>query len=433
MKIAFATLGCKVNQYETQALKGLFAKLNFDLVDCSNFADVYVLNSCTVTARSDAKLRQMCFRFKRINPAAILMLAGCFAQALVGKNNIDFLNNFDVVVGNFNKFDLPKFLEEFLVHRKKIIAITKQKNTNLFSNFMIEKFRHNFRAFVKIEDGCNRGCSYCVIPRARGFVKSKPLEILKFEVEKLASNDYREIVLVGINLSSYGFDFENKFNLVDAVEVVSEVKNIERVRLSSLEPDLLTEEDIIRLSKNEKFCPNFHLALQSGSDSVLKRMGRKYGTVFYLNLVEKICEKFKNPSFTTDVMVGFPQETEKEFLQTLNFIERIGFLRVHIFPYSKRPGTVAAMLPGQIAPHEKKLRAFKAKQIAYCVSLKFLQKQIGNVLQVLFESVQKQGIFIGHSKNYCLVKVKSSVDLIGEIKFVKINYLEGSFCVGKIV
>lgn len=436
MKIAFFTLGCKVNQYETKVLEDLFVDQNFQLVDCFCFADIYILNSCTVTANTDSKIKSIALRFKKINSSAILVLTGCFVQAF-GANSVaesSLFSLFDVVVGNSNKFELPVFVKEFLLHRKKIVAFKKYDKLNRFPNFTISKFKHRFRAFLKIEDGCNRACSYCAIPRARGSVRSKPLEVLKFEVNQLVKNGYCEIVLVGINLSSYGYDFEgSEVRLVDAVRVVSSFEKVKRIRLGSLEPDLLSEADLICLSKIEKFCPNFHLALQSGSDSVLKRMHRKYDTEQYLKLIDLIFKFFKNPSITTDIMVGFPQETDFEFLESVSFVSKVGFLRVHIFPYSRRPKTLAALMDGQLTEAEKKIRVHKMKEVVTEETRKFLISQIGKVLEVLFEKKEGFDVFVGHSKNYCVVKVKSSVNLCGIIKNIKIEEVFENFCFGIVL
>lgn len=431
MKIAFFTLGCKVNQYETQLLVDLFADSGYEIVSCFNFADIYVINSCTVTANSDVKIRRLVSRFKRINSAAVLVLVGCFAQAFI--NDFERFCGFDVVAGNSSKFNLPKLLNEFFESGKQVVLIEPHDRDRPFPKITIGKFFHEFRAFVKIEDGCNRSCSYCIIPRARGYVKSKPLEVLKLEVEKLSSNFYSEIVLVGINVSSYGFDLENGVRLIDAVDVASGVEKIKRIRLGSLEPDLLSESDVLRLAENKKFCPNFHLALQSGSDSVLKRMGRRYSIENYKNLVDLIFRVFENPSITTDVMVGFPQETESEFFQTLKFIEEIGFLKVHIFPYSARPKTIAAKMSGQIKENEKKIRVNEAKKSAALASRKFLESQIGKILNVLFEKGEGNGVFVGHAKNYVLVRVKSCVNLSGRTEMVKIERVFEGYCFGVVL
>ncbi len=431
MKISFITLGCKVNQYETELLKNMFLNLNFEIVDFLDKPDIYIINSCTVTSNSDFKIRSWVSKCEKINPQSIKVLVGCFAQAF--PNKFDFFKCFDVVIGNVNKFELPQILKQFLINRKPIVLIKNNLKNSKFSNLTISKFQHHSRAFVKIEDGCNRACTYCVITKARGFVKSKPLKILKQEVEQLANNFYNEIVLVGISVSSYGIDFNCNINWVDAIEVVNKVEQIKRIRIGSLDPDLITETDLLKLSRIKKFCPNFHLSLQSGSNSVLKRMGRKYNTDNYMNLVGLIFKIFKNPSITTDLMVGFPQETEFEFEESLNIVEQIGFLKVHIFPYSRRANTVAAKMMGQLTKAEKKIRVAKMKQVANVARLKFLNKQINEILEVLFEKQEQTGVFVGYSKNYILVKVKSDENLCGLIRQVKIEKININYCYGKLV
>ena len=449
MKVAFTTLGCKVNQYETQVLENLFLKHGFEVVDCSCFSDVYVLNSCTVTASCDSKIRQLAFRFKRINSDAVLVLVGCFAQAFCcgssahssnddrkydhDRKETEVLSIFDVVVGNSNKLETPVLVSNFLKNRKKIVEVRGHLKLAKFPDIAISKFKHRFRAFIKIEDGCDRSCAYCIIPKARGFIKSKSLESLKFEVEQLTLNGYTEFVLVGINLSSYGFDFEKKIGLCDAVELISRIDGVKRIRLGSLEPDLLTEADVARLSKIKQFCPNFHLALQSGCDDVLKRMRRRYDTKQYVELVNLIFKFFKNPSITTDLMIGFPQETEFEFVQSLEFVSKIGFLKVHIFPYSKRANTVAALMDGQVAETEKKRRFSRMEKVVKFETEKFLSGQKGKILEVLFEKREAENLYVGHSKNFCLVKVKSSVDLCGRVECVKIEQSFETFCFGRVL
>ncbi len=431
MKVAFFTLGCKVNQYETQLLVDLFADSRYEVVSCFDFANIYVINSCTVTSNSDVKIRRLVSRFRRINPDAVLVLVGCFAQVFA--NDSERFCCFDVVAGNSSKFGLLRLLNEFFEGGKQVVSIEPHDRDRPFPDITIGKFFHKFRAFVKIEDGCNRFCSYCIIPRARGYVKSKSLEVLRLEIERLASNSYSEIVLVGINISSYGLDLENGVRLIDAVDVVSGVEKIKRIRLGSLEPDLLSERDILRLAENKKFCPNFHLALQSGSDSVLKRMGRRYSIENYKSLIDLIFRVFENPSITTDIIVGFPQETESEFFQTLRLIEEIEFLKVHIFPYSVRPQTIAAKMSGQIKENEKKFRVCEAKKSAALASRKFLKNQIGKVLNVLFEKGEGNGVFVGHAKNYVLVRVKSSVNLCGRTEMVKIERIFKDYCFGVVL
>lgn len=427
MKISFFTLGCKVNQYETETLKNLFFENGWTIVNNSDFADVYVINSCTVTSIGDKKARQSIHKFKLINPNSIIVITGCFPQAFPDKTKT--LKNVDIITGTTNRSNLPNIINQFLNDRKKIINIPIHTKEEPFENLTIKKFSDRTRAFVKIQDGCNRYCSYCIIPKARGFIRSKPLDVLQEELNILAQNGYKEIVLVGINLSSYGADLKN-VNILDAIKTASNIDQIKRIRLGSLEPDLLTKNDILELSKEEKFCPQFHLALQSGSNSVLKRMGRHYDTNLYKELTSYIFETFANPAITTDIMVGFPGETQDEFNDSLKFIEDINFSRVHIFPYSIREGTRAAKMPNQITKHEKQIRIQKMKSVAQKSNQEFIKNQINKIHEVLYET--KEGnIFTGYTKNYILVKTKSNSNLCGQIKYVKIKACEDKICIGE--
>lgn len=428
MKISFFTLGCKVNQYETETLKNLFFENGWTIVNNSDFADVYVINSCTVTSIGDKKARQSIHKFKVINPNSIIVITGCFPQAFPEK--MKKLENVDIITGTANRSNLPSIVNQFLSDGKKIIDIQPHKQGDRFENLTIKKFSDRTRAFIKIQDGCNRYCSYCIIPKARGFIRSKPLNILQKELNILAENGYKEIVFVGINLSSYGADLENT-NIIDAVKTASNIDQIRRIRLGSIEPDLLTKDEILKLSKEKKFCPQFHLALQSGSDSVLKRMGRHYNTNLYRDLASYIFETFENPSITTDIMVGFPGETEDEFNESLKFIEEINFSRVHIFPYSIRQGTRAAKMPNQITKQEKQIRVQKMKNIAQKSNQKFMKNQINKIHEILYET--KEGdVYTGYTKNYILVKTKSNSNLCSQIKYVKIRAREDTFCIGEL-
>ena len=428
MKISFFTLGCKVNQYETEAMKNLFSENNWKIVNNSDFADVYVINSCTVTSFGDKKARQSVGRFKKINPNAIIVMTGCFAQAFPQK--MQALKNVDIVTGTKNRSKLPDLIQQFLIDRKRIIDVSPHKKDELFENLTIKNFSKKTRAFIKIQDGCNKYCSYCIIPKSRGFIRSKPLKALENELISVAQSGYKEVVLVGINLSSYGVDLKNA-SLTDAVSTAAKIDRIERIRLGSIEPDLLTKNDILKLSREDKFCPQFHLALQSGSDSVLKRMRRRYTTDLYKSLVEYILNTFENPSITTDIMVGFPGETQEEFNQTLKLIEDINFLKIHIFPYSIRPGTPAAEMENQITKSEKQLRVKKMELAAKKSNQAFIKQQINKIHDVLFET-QEGDIFTGHTKNYILVKTKSNSNLCGQIKYVKIKNYTEDFCIGEL-
>ena len=429
MKIFFFTLGCKVNQYETVILKNIFLKENFKIAATKEEAEIFIINSCTVTKTSDKKINKIINQIKNINKNPIIVLTGCFAQAF--PENYDFFKKVNIVTGNTNKFKLPEILKEFLKSKEDVVLIEKHNFKTPYSNLNIKKVFKTPRAFLKIQDGCNRVCSYCIIPKARGFLKSKPLEEIVKEAETVSKSGCCEIVLVGINLSCYGEDLKNK-TLIDVVENLALIKTVKRIRLSSIEPNLLNEKDISILKNQEKFCPQFHFSLQSGSDSTLKRMKRNYNKELYLKIVETIFKNFKNPSITTDIIVGFPGETEKEFKETLNFVEQVGFFKVHIFPYSKREGTLAEKMPNQILEEEKKRRVKILQNIANKTNEKFLNSQKERILNVLFET-QKNNIFSGYSKNYAYVKVFSKKNLIGQIKNVKIKSVEHGNLFGEIL
>ena len=353
MNVTFFTLGCKVNQYETQCLKEGFEKAGFTVVpDKANF-DIAVINSCTVTAESDRKTRQTLRRFRRENPNAVIILTGCMVQAF-SKEAKD-LCEADIVVGNTDVGKIIGLTETFLATGERIFDVTPHERTERFNTPDITRFDERTRAYMKIEDGCDRYCSYCIIPYARGFVRSKPIEEIKKEAETLAQNGYIEVVLVGINLSSYGKG--GNINLCDAVDAVCQVEGIKRVRLGSLEPDHISDEMLNRFKAQPKFCPQFHLSLQSGCDETLKRMNRHYDSQFYRDLVLRIRNIFTDAAITTDIMVGFAGETEEEFNKSLDFAKEIGFAKAHIFAYSRRAGTVAYSLGGQVTNAEKSRRS----------------------------------------------------------------------------
>lgn len=419
------TLGCKVNQYESQLMSEYLLAEGFTALD-SNLADIVVINSCTVTSVSDSKNRKVINRVRRENPDAIIVLTGCMPQAFA--DNTELFAGCDIVLGNVSRAQLVPTIKEFMQNKTQIINIAEHKNGEEFEKMSVSNFLERTRAFVKIEDGCNRFCSYCIIPYARGRVRSKTLDDLQSEVTVLAGKGYNEIVLVGINLSAYGQDIGT--TLSDAVECVCSVDGIERVRLSSLEPELMTEDVLLRLRKLEKFCPHFHLSLQSGCDETLKRMHRHYTSSEYSKIVSDIRAIFDNPSITTDIMVGFAGETEEEFENSLNFAEQIGFAKVHVFSYSRRKGTVADKLPQQVAPQVKNIRSKKMIALTDKKRSEFLQTQVGRTEPVLFEIKNKRGYYEGYTKNYTPVYVKSQLDLVGRIIDVTITSAENDYCIG---
>ncbi|MBP9989418.1 MAG: tRNA (N(6)-L-threonylcarbamoyladenosine(37)-C(2))-methylthiotransferase MtaB [Ruminococcus sp.] len=425
MKIAFYTLGCKVNQYESQAMSEFMSDNGYNVVPANEKADIYVINSCTVTAESDRKTRQTVRRFKRNNPDSIIVLTGCMPQAF--PKDAEILEQADIVMGNKNNHRLLELIEKYKASKERIICIEEHKTGDKFCGNIISGFDRRTRAIVKIEDGCNRFCSYCIIPYARGRVRSKPIDELKTELENLSNAGFSEIVLVGINLSAYGTDIG--LSICDAVELAAQM-SFSRIRLGSLEPDHITDEVINRLSKIEKFCPQFHISLQSGCDNTLKAMNRHYTSAQYKELCLKLRNAFDDTTITTDIMVGFPTESEDDFKCSVEFAKKIGFEKVHVFPYSPREGTKAASMI-QLERSLKERRSRMMIEETEKIRTVFLENQIGKKTDVLFETRKSDGYIEGYTKNYTPVKVKAELTC-GEIRNVEIIGVDGDFCIGKI-
>ena len=428
MKIAFYTLGCKVNQYETESIREEFQKRGHTAVSHRSEFDCIIINSCTVTAESDRKTRQLLNRFRRERPHCVIMLTGCMVQAMA-KKDAD-LSSADIIVGNTDLLKIVDLAEKYFKSPEKINEIRPHERTEKFNTPAISSFAERTRAYMKIEDGCERYCTYCIIPYARGFVRSRPLDGIKREAEELAKNGYKEIVLVGINLSAYGKGED--ITLCDAVDTVCGVQRIQRVRLGSLEPDHISDEMLARFKAQEKFCPQFHLSLQSGSDGVLKRMNRHYDSAFYEDLVTRIRNIFPDAAISTDIMVGFPQETEEEFEESLKFAEKIGFAKAHIFAYSRRQGTLADRMHGQITNSVKHERSKKMIEATLKSEADFLASLTGKVLSVLFET-EENGKWVGYTENYAQVKVDSKENLNGRLKNVKIVSVKEQYCEGELL
>lgn len=428
MKAAFFTLGCKVNQYETQALSEALVKEGFIIVPDNEEADVYIINSCTVTAESDKKTRQAVRHYKRLHPDSIVVLTGCMPQAY--PQAAEELIQADIVAGNRNNNKLPEMIKQHLRNRQRKVNIEQHESGQDFVPCNISHFDERTRAAIKIEDGCNRFCSYCIIPYARGRVRSKPLDEIRKEAQSLADNGFKEIVLVGINLSSYGTDCG--LSLCDAVSAVCSVDGILRVRLGSLEPDHMTEEMISELKAEPKLCPQFHISLQSGCTDTLKRMNRHYDADEYERICNTLRSAFEDCTITTDVMVGFAGETEDEFTQSLEFVKKIGFEKVHVFPYSIRVGTRAANFPNQLDRKTKQERAAKMAEAANEIRESFLKSQIGKTVEVIAETKADDGCCTGYTANYTPVKIVSGADC-GEVYNIKITAAENDSCIGEIV
>ena len=426
MKAAFHTLGCKVNQYESQAMAQSLEKQGFIIVDPAENADIYIVNSCTVTAESDRKTRQAVRKFKKLHPDSIVVLTGCMTQAFPEYG--EKLGEADIVIGNKSNRLLCEYINQFINGSGRIFAVDLHKTGDPFAGDTISTFRERTRASVKIEDGCNRFCSYCIIPYARGRVRSKPLDELKNEIAQLENNGFSEIVLVGINLSAYGMGTDK--NIVDAVKLAASFDGIKRVRLGSLEPDHITDEIIEGLAKIPEFCPQFHISLQSGCDATLKRMNRHYNSGEYFDLCTKLRNAFDGTTLTTDVMVGFPGETTEDFEKSLEFVKKVGFEKVHIFPYSIRPGTPAAKMENQLEKCEKERRAVIMSAAADEIRKNFLESQVGKTLEVLAEEYH-EGYVQGFTANYTPVRIACEENLHGIIK-TEITAVDGDFCVGII-
>ncbi len=428
MQVAYFTLGCKVNQYETEAIRELLETAGYQTCDPEDTPDIILINSCTVTAESDRKTRQLTRKYKGKYPTACLILIGCMVQAF--PDAAEALPEADVILGNRDPSLVLEKMEQFLATRNRVICITPHQKEDTFRTPGIRQFAEHTRAFLKIQDGCERYCSYCIIPKARGFLRSQTLPSIRAQAEALADSGYQELVLVGINLSSYGKELN--LTLADAVEAVAKVPSIQRIRLGSLEPDLMTDDECMRLAAEEKFCPQFHLALQAGNDNTLRRMNRHYDTAFFADLVERIHKHFDNPAITTDIMVGFPGETNDDFQASVDFVEQIGFARCHVFPYSRRQGTIAAALPDQIPRAEKNRRASQMIEAAAQAEKRFLQSQVGKTVQVLLETWQ-DGILSGYSENYTLVKIPGNRALCNTIQPVLLTDTVGNACIGTLL
>lgn len=432
MKIYFISFGCKVNLYETENMKQNLSKHGHCTVSSESEADAFVINSCTVTEDSDKKLKKKIRQLKRSYPEAIIVLTGCFPQAFT--DEAAKLYEADIVTGTKNRAVLPDLLSRFSENRRRTVNIQPYLRNETFESMTNTGYDFNTRAFVKIQDGCNMFCSYCIIPHSRGGFRSKPLGDIVSEVTKLAAAGYREVVLTGINLSFYGIDLG--LRLADAIEAVCGIEGIERVRLGSIEPEVITEEDVKRFSEQKKLCPQFHLSLQSGCDKTLKAMNRRYSPTQYESIVNLLRTDFENCAVTTDIMVGFPGETDEDFAESMKFAENIGFAKAHIFAYSRRKGTPAAEMSEQIPETVKRSRAAEmAKSMERCRE-KFLQSQVGTVAPVLFEREKSDGISHGYTPNYTQVKISKknhNISLRNSIFYVKIIGIDNDCCLGEII
>lgn len=424
MKAAIYTLGCKVNQYESQVIAQALQSAGYELVSPEDIADVYIVNSCTVTSESDRKNRQIVRRLRRQNPDAAVLLTGCMPQAYPKESAA--LSEADIIVGNRRNHEIPGLLDSFFRTRQRLIATQPHQDGDAFVPCAVHSFYGRTRAEIKIEDGCNRFCAYCAIPYARGRVRSKKIEDIRSEAAALGEAGYSEIVLVGINLSAYA---DEKNDICDAVAAACESDKVLRVRLGSLEPDHLTDGVVERLAECEKLCPQFHISLQSGCDRTLKRMNRHYTAAEYKALCDKLRRTFPDATLTTDVMVGFPGETQADFEVSLAFVKDIGFEKVHVFPYSPRSGTRAAEMDGQIPKAVKEQRAGVMIAETDAIRQAFLRAQVGKTVQVLIEEHKENGWHEGYTANYTPVRVQGDCPANGLVA-VRITDTNEDKCLG---
>ncbi len=432
MNIYFITFGCKVNLCETENMKQNFSERGYEVSFTEEEADIFVINSCTVTETGDKKLKKEIRRLRRTYPNSVIVLTGCFPQAFA--EEADGLSEADIVVGTKNRNALPDVVLEYLADRKRAVKVMPYTRNEPFEPIRNKSYENNTRAFVKIQDGCGMFCTYCIIPYSRGGFRSKPLGDLISEVTALAEGGYKEIVLTGINLSFYGVDMG--LRLSDAAAAVCGINGIERVRLGSIEPEMISPADVERMAGLEKLCPQFHLSLQSGCDKTLKAMNRRYLSDDYEQLVNSLRTNFTDCAITTDIMVGFPGETDEDFAASLKFAEKIGFAKTHIFPYSRRKGTPAADMVGQVPEEVKHKRAAIMGEAMEKQRERFLQSQVGKVFPVLFEREKSDGLHHGYTPNYTQVKILkkfSNNSLRNRIFYVKIVGLGKNCCIGEIL
>lgn len=430
-RVAFYTLGCKVNQYETEAMLELFEKEGYEKAETEDYADVYVINTCTVTHMSDRKSRQYIRRMKKKNPDAIIAVVGCYSQ--VSPEEILSIDEVNLVMGTN---DRKKIVEEVkkIDASRKVSTVDDIMKVKAFEEIEINKTNGKTRAFMKIQDGCDRYCSYCIIPYARGRVRSRDLESIVKEVENLASNGYKEVVLTGIHVASYGKDIKDSdIKLLDVIKQINDIEGIERIRLSSVEPILFTDEFVEAVSTMDKVCPHYHLSLQSGCDETLKRMKRRYTTEEYKAIVDRLRAAIPNVSITTDVIVGFPGETNEEFDKTYEFLKDIELTHMHVFKYSPRKGTPAATMENQVDPSTKHDRSEKLLQLNEENFNKFGQKMLDKEFNVLFEQKVGDNKYEGLTENYVKVIVESDNDISEQILKVKIKDVKNEFLEGILV
>ncbi|MBC5624764.1 tRNA (N(6)-L-threonylcarbamoyladenosine(37)-C(2))-methylthiotransferase MtaB [Clostridium sp. NSJ-49] len=434
MKVAFATLGCRVNQYESEAMAEKFIREGYEVVDFDQFSDVYVINTCTVTNMGDKKSRQIISRARRTNPEAIIAAVGCYSQ--MSPKEVSEIPGVDVVLGTRNKGDVVYYVNKAKDEGKSQVHVQGVLQNKVFEDLKIEDYQDKTRAFLKIQDGCNRFCTYCTIPYARGSVCSKDPNKVLSEVRELAKNGFKEVILSGIHTASYGLDLEGNVNLISIIEEIEKIDGIERIRIGSIEPAFFTPEVIEKIKSFKKLCPHFHLSLQSGCDATLKRMNRRYTAKEYEDSVNLLRETLPDVSISTDVIVGFPGETEEEFNETYEFLKRIKLTKTHIFKYSPRKGTKAADMPNQIDGKVKDERSKKLIELNDINEKAFTEKFIDREMDVLFEQQVKgkEDVYEGYTRNYIKVEVHCmAANITGRIVDVKLEKAEKDYAIAEMV
>lgn len=432
MKVALYTLGCRVNSYESEAMAEQFIKEGYEVVDFSEFADVYVINTCTVTNMGDKKSRQMIGRARRLNPEAIIAVVGCYSQ--IASDEVASIEGVDVVLGSRNKGEVVYWVNRTREEKKQVVEVNDVLRNKKFEELSINEYQDKTRAFLKIQDGCNKFCTYCLIPFARGAVCSKdPEQILK-EVNELSKNGFKEIILSGVHTASYGVDIQGDWNLVRILEEIDKIDGIERIRIGSIDPTFFTEGVIERICGLKKLCPHFHLSLQSGCDATLRRMNRKYTAAEYKEVCDNLRKYIKDVSITTDVIVGFPGESAGEFEETYKFLSDIKLSKMHIFKYSKRAGTKAADMPFQVDGNLKEERSKALIELNHKNEVEFMEGYIGRTMSVLYEEKVSgsENSYVGYTENYLKVITESSEDISGKIVPTKVIAVEAEHMLGEI-
>ena len=419
-KVAFCSLGCKVNQYETNAMAQKFIEHGYEVVEFDEYADVYIVNTCTVTNVADRKSRQMLRRAKEINKDATLVACGCYAQ--VAKEELKKIPEIDLIIGNNEKNDIIQIVENHIAQKGAEDLVSDVMYKLDYVELGTTTYTEKTRAVIKVQDGCDRFCSYCLIPYSRGHIRSRKIENVIEEIKKVVEEGINEVVITGIHIASYGRDFKGEnIGLIDLLEEINKIQGLHRIRLGSIEPTIITDEFVERLSKLDKICDHFHLSLQSGCTETLKRMNRRYTTEEFRDVTKRLRSKFPNAALTTDIIVGFPGETDDEFNTTYEFLKEIAFYKMHIFKYSQRKGTKAAVMPNQIDGKIKEERSKKLIELSNENEYNYNKKYIGKQVEVLFE--EREGEYLkGHTTNYIVVKHKTDKDdLINKIAKVTVS------------